>query len=626
MLKFISIKKLKNDSEYRTIALTVISGVFLVISWFGWLKGILPFDAAWLSIVISGTPILYLAITGLFTRFDIRAGVLVSIALVASVAIGEYFAAGEVAFIMMIGEVLENRTVRKAQEGLKKLIQLTPQVASVRTPSGEKEIPAEQVQVGDIILVKPGEAIPVDGIIVSGQSSINQAIITGESMPIDKTIGDEVYVGTLNQMGVIEVKATKVGQDTSLSKLIRMVKEAEDKKAPVVRVADKWATIIVPIALALSVIAYIVTRDITRAVTILVVFCPCALVLATPTAIMAGIGNASRKGILIKSGEAMEKVGRIDTIAFDKTGTITNGKPEVVEIVAVSQNHNEDSILLLASIAEKFSEHPLGKAIYAKAVQKSLAVSDPQEFKIDLGLGVRALIDNKTVSVGNYKLLALNDVAASEEIKDIVTTYESQGKTVMLVAQSNAIIGLITVADRIKPRACETIQQLKNTGIKDILLLTGDNRNTALSIAKQVAIDNVYAGQLPQGKVSVIEKYMKENKKVCMIGDGINDAPALAISNIGVAMGALGTDIAVETADIALMSDDLSKIPEMLMLSKKVLSTITVNIIISMAINIIAVLLAALGILSPIVGALVHNFGSVLVVMNSAALLKYKGS
>ena len=619
MNSHISFKKFKNDEEYRTIVLTAISGLFLIISWTGLLKGILPFDPALISIVISGTPILLEAGKGLITRFDLKANVLVSIALIASVAIGEYFAAAEIAVIMMIGEILEDRTVRRSQESVKKLIQLTPQTARIMTPSGEKEISIEQVKVDDNIIVKPGESIPVDGIITNGHTSINQAIITGESMPVDKTVGDEVFVGTLNHLGAIEIKATKVGEDTSLAKLIMLVKESEDKKAPVVRITDRVATVIVPLAVLASIITYLVTKDITRLVTILVVFCPCALVLATPTAIMAGIGNASRKGILIKSGEALENAGRIDTIAFDKTGTVTRGNPEVIDIVSLSRGYTQENILSLASAAEKFSEHPLGKAVYKSAKEMSLGIAEPQKFKVNPGKGVTALINGKNIRVGNQKM-----IETTEDHTRLINSYENQGKTVLIVAVENSVIGMITVADKIKNKSAETIEQLKAMGINKILLLTGDNENVARSIAKQVGINDVYAEQLPEGKVHVIENQLNDNKKVCMIGDGINDAPALAISDVSVAMGALGADVAIETADIALMSDDISKIPELIDLSKKVMGTINVNIAAPILINFAAIMLAAFGIIGPVAGALIHNVGSVLVVANSSRLIKYR--
>jgi heavy metal translocating P-type ATPase len=334
---------------------------------------------------------------------------------------------------------------------------------------------------------------------------------------------------------------------------------------------------------------------------------------------MAGIGNASRKGILIKSGEALENAGRINTIAFDKTGTITSGNPEVIDIVPLNNRYDEKTILSLASSAEKFSEHPLGKAVYKAAQEESLNVIDPQKFKIELGKGVTALINNKKVIVGNQKI-----IKATEEQVNIINSYENQGKTVLMVAVENSVIGLITVADKIKNKSMETIHQLKEMGINKILLLTGDNKNVAHSIAKQVGINDVYAEQLPEGKVHVIENHLNDNKKVCMIGDGINDAPALAISDVSVAMGALGADVAIETADIALMSDDISKIPELIDLSKKVMSTININIAAPILINFAAIMLAAFGIIGPVAGALIHNLGSVLVVANSSRLIKYR--
>ena len=621
MKDLISLNRFK-DAENRTILLTIISGIFLLISWTGLWKGILPFDPAIISIIISGTPILLEAAKGLITAFDLKANVLVSIALIASVAIGEYFAAGEIAVIMMIGEVLEDRTVRKSQESVRKLIQLTPPVARIKTSTGEEEVSIEQVKVGDTILVKPGESIPVDGIIIKGHTSINQSIITGESMPVDKTVDDEVFVGTLNQLGAIAIRATKVGEDTSLAKLIGLVKEAENKKAPVVRITDRVATIIVPMAIFASIITYLLTRDIIRLVTILVVFCPCALVLATPTAIMAGIGNASRKGILIKSGEALEKIGHVNTIAFDKTGTITTGKPEVIDIISLNMDYSREEILRWASSAEKYSEHPLGRAVYAKAQEGSLNTADPQKFKIELGQGVMAHIDHKKVLVGNQKLIKRNKIDLTLQQNDFVHFHEKQGKTVLVVALEDVIIGLVTVADKVKDNAPETVSQLEEM-VDEILLLTGDNRDTAYSIAGQVGIDEVYSEQLPDDKVRVVESHLNKDRKVCMIGDGINDAPALAISDVGVSMGALGADVAIETADIALMSDDISKIPELINLSRKVLSTININIVVPILINFTAILLAAFGIIGPVMGALIHNTGSVLVVANSSRLIRY---
>jgi heavy metal translocating P-type ATPase len=443
-------------------------------------------------------------------------------------------------------------------------------------------------------------------------------------MPVDKMTGDEVFVGTINQLGVIEIKTTKVGEDTSLSKLIRLVRQSEQKKAPIERLSDRWATIIVPVALLLSIITFLGTKDITRAVTILVVFCPCALVLATPTAVMAGIGNASKKGILIKSGEALEEVANISSIIFDKTGTITNGKPAVTEIVSFDEIHSKDDVLRVAAIAEKFSEHPLSKAITNKSKEKGLVIDDPDSFEVILGQGVIATVDSGSVLVGNKKLIEEQKIEIDEYMNNLISTSEDNGNTVMMVIQKDKPIGYIAVADQLKPESKAAVESLRKLGIGDLLLVTGDNKNTAYSIAAQVGIQQVFPEQLPEGKVKIVEDMIKEGKKVCMIGDGINDAPALAASNVGISMGALGSDIAIETADIALMSDDMSKLPELILLSRKVISKIKVNIFISMSINFGAIILAAFGLMGPVVGALVHNAGSVLVIANSSTLIKYR--
>ena len=612
-----------NNKERLSVFFATVSGLFLVFSWFGWLKQALPFDAAWVAIVLSGAPILSSAFSGLIRRGDIKAGVLVSIALVASVAIKEYFAAGEVAFIMMIGELLENRTVRKARRGVEKLVRLAPRRVRIRTENGvDREAQVEEVKVGDRLLIKPGETIPVDGRIVKGETTIDQAVITGESMPVDKAKGDEVFVGTFNQVGSVEVVATKIGENTSLAKLIRLAREAEKKKAPVVRLADRWATIIVPLALLCSIVVYLVTRDITRAVTILVVFCPCALVLATPTAIVAGIGNAARKGILIKSGEALEKIAGVNVIAFDKTGTLTSGKPRVSQITTLSDGYAKEEILRVAASAEKFSEHPLGKAIFLEAQARSMGILDPEDFKLFLGRGITARVGTDRVMVGKADFFRERGGEVDPGLYQLTLQQEAQGNTVMVVAVNDQPKGLIMVADQVKPSVGAVIAQLKETWRQEVLLLTGDSRNTAESIAGQAGIDQIYADQLPQDKVRVLAEKRDQGKKVCMIGDGINDAPALATAHVGIAMGVLGSDAAVETADIALMSDDIQRIPELIGLAKRVMRTITKNLWISMGINFGAIVLASLGLMGPVVGALVHNIGSVFVVLNSALIMR----
>ena len=611
-----------STQEFKIYILTAVSGIFLVFSWFGWFKGLLGFDPAWVSIVISGTPILKGAIIALFTRGDIKAGLLVSTALVAAVAIGEYFAAGEVAFIMMIGELLENRTVAKAKAGIKQLLSVVPPTAGVRRDGREIRIPAEKVQVGDLVLVKPGEYIPVDGEVVAGESAVCQAAVTGESMPADKLPGDKVFVGSLNQLGALEIRATKVGADTTLARVVKLVEEAENSKAPVIRTADRWATWLVPAALITAIMVFLFTKDAIRAVTILIVFCPCALVLATPTAMMAGIGNAARKGILVKSGAAMELSGKLNAFIFDKTGTLTRGKPEVSTIKSVSA-FSERELLLLAAVAEKFSEHPLSQAIIHKAQAENLTVMDPEVFQAQPGFGVRASCQGMEILVGNRKLMEQESVLIAEEVEKYVEKAEAKGRTAMLVAVDGALAGVIMAADPVREESLAAVNRLRENGINKIFMLTGDNQRTAAAIAAQTGISDYFADQLPAQKSETVKKLQGQGYRVAMVGDGINDAPALALADVGIAMGVAGADVAVRTAGIALMSDDIGKLAQLIRLSRHVLRIINLNILFSLFLNLIAIILASAGIMGPVMGALVHNAGSVLVVINSGRLIRY---
>ncbi len=612
-------------AEFWTYGLTGISGLFLILSWFGLFKEQAGFDLAWISIIISGTPILKGAVIGLFVNRDIKAGVLISIALIAAVFVGEYFAAGEVAFIMMLGELLEERTVSKAKAGIKDLISVVPPTARVRRDGQEINIPAEKVQVGDMVLVKPGEYIPVDGIVASGQSAVNQAAVTGESMPVDKLPGDEVYIGSLNQLGSLGIKATKVGEDTTLAKVIKLVEEAEKSKAPIIRTADRWAAWMVPAALLTAILVYVFTADIIRAVTILIVFCPCALCLATPTAMMAGIGQAAKTGILVKSGQAMEVSGKITAVIFDKTGTLTKGKPMVTEIKAFNAL-SEQKLLQLAAIAEKFSEHPLSQAIIKKAYEENLTVPDPDSFKVRLGHGLEANYSGSLILIGNRKLMKQESIPLAHEIEIFITQAEEKGQTALLLAVGGSLAGVITVADPVREESAEAVKRLQEDGIREIWLLTGDNPRTAAAIAAATNITRYVAEQLPEQKGKVVNRLKEQGYQVAMVGDGINDAPALALADIGIAMGATGTDVAVQTADIALMSNDIGKISQLINLSRQTLRTINFNILLSMLINFVAIVLASLGIMGPILGALVHNAGSVLVIANSARLMKWQSA
>lgn len=604
----------------KDIALLAVSGVALLVSIFDLVH--LPFDAAWISVILCGIPIILEAVIGLVTAFDIKADVLVSIALIASLCIGEDFAAGEVVFIMQLGALLEDLTVAKARAGIEKLVRLTPQTARVIKNGKEETIPAERVRVGDILRILPGETIPVDGVIRSGQTSINQAVMTGESMPVDKKEGDEVSSGTVNQFGAFDMEAVKVGEDSSIQRMIKLVQSANAGKAKIVSLADRWATWIVIIALSAALITGLITGEIIRAVTILVVFCPCALVLATPTAIMAAIGNATKHGFLVKEGDALERLAGVRIIAFDKTGTLTCGNPCVISVKSISENFSENEVYRLAASAERLSEHPLGKAIVSSYQQRlTLPFLQAEDFQMIPGNGVSAMLDGRKILVGKEEFLKNEGitVARSEDIR----TYLQEGCTIICIAAGKEHIGYIILSDMLRKESMETIEKIKQFGAEPVLL-TGDNENAAQHMARKLRIGEVYAGCLPEDKLQYIDGCRKNGKSVCMIGDGVNDAPALKMADVGIAMGGIGSDIAVDAADIALVDDKVGELPHLLSLSKRMMTTIKWNLTFSMILNFAAITLAITGILSPVVGALVHNAGSVLVIINSAFLLKWR--
>lgn len=604
----------------KEITLLAISGVALVVSIFDLLP--LPFDAAWVAIVLCGIPIVLEALIGLITAFDIKADVLVSLALIAAVLIGEDFAAGEVAFIMQLGALLEDVTVARARAGIEKLVHLTPQTARVVRDDGENIVPAEQVRVGDRLRVLPGESIPVDGVITSGQTSINQAVMTGESLPVDKTVGDEVSSGTVNQYGAFEMRATKVGEDSSIQRMIRLVQSADAGKARIVGLADRWATWIVVVALTAAALTWLITGEIIRAVTILVVFCPCALVLATPTAIMAAIGNATRHGFLVREGDALERLAAVRKIAFDKTGTLTYGTPRVVAVASTLAGLDRAGLYALAAGAEQLSEHPLGKAVVAGYREENSGEIAPAEsFEMLPGRGVSAVVDGRRVLAGNPQLLADHGVAVSPDAER--QRLLEEGATMIYVAADGVFAGYLALSDTLRAESAATIAALEAAGVRPVLL-TGDHESAAGAIAARLGIREVRAGCLPEDKLEEIGRWQRDGVHVCMIGDGVNDAPALKKADVGIAMGGVGSDIAVEAADIALVDDEVKELPHLMALSRRMMTTIRMNLTFSMGLNFLAIFLAMAGTLNPVVGALVHNAGSVAVILNSALLLKWR--
>lgn len=609
--------------------MTIVGGIFLLASFILPRTGIPAGEClAWVCVVICGIPLLYLAIWRVIYNkgiSKISSALLISMAMIAAILIGDLFAAGEVAFIMEIGALLEDMTTARARRGLKKLIALAPETGRVIRDGKETVIPAAEIQKGDILRILPGETIPVDGVITVGETSVDQSVMTGESLPVDKAVGDEVFSGTQNRFGSIDIRATKVGEDSSLQKLIRMVEDADKNQAPTQRIADKWASWLVPVALLIAIIAWLVTKDIVRAVTVLVVFCPCALVLATPTAIMGAIGQATKHGVIIKSGEALEKMGKVDIVAFDKTGTLTYGKLAVSDIVVMA-DIGESELLKLAASAESRSEHPLGKAITEKAKSAGISLCEIANFKMEAGKGIYAEIDGRPYLLGNEKYLSENGVVMNDAASGALEELRAVGKASVIISCENKVIGIVALSDTLRPEGAAMVKELEVMGAKAVLL-TGDNRKAAEYFAAQVGITDTRAELLPENKVENISEMMRSGR-VCMIGDGVNDAPALKTADVGVAMGAMGSDIAVEAADVALMTDDVSKVPYLKWLSNTTVKTIKAAITLSMCINFVAVTLSVLGILTPTTGALVHNAGSCFVVLLAALLYdrKYKGN
>ncbi len=601
--------------------MTVLSMVFLIISaCFVVFKVDTVFDPAWLTILISGVPIFYYGFKLFLTKGKMTASLLISIAMIAAICTHEVFAAAEVAFIMALGGILEDLTIDRAKQGITKLLNLAPKVARKITCGKEEIIRAEEIKKGDIIRVLAGEDIPLDGIIINGETSINQAVMTGEYTPVDKTVGDSVFSGTTNCFGVIDIEASAEYKNSSIQKLIALVKEAETKKAPTQRIVDKWASVLIPCAIIFALVVYFLTGEISRAVTSLVVFCPCSLVLATPTAIMAAIGKAAKDGIIVKTGAALETVGRCSVFAFDKTGTLTKGKMSVSSVESFGEITPEN-ILYYAASCETKSEHPIARAIVEHALSLNYKLNETSDFKNFSGKGIYAVLDNKKINVGNEKFFEGAGFELTGEIKKRVNSKRLEGKIVLMVGVNKKIEGFIALADTIRETSREALSLLYND---KTVLLTGDNSLTAEYFAKKTGIKKVMSNLLPKEKAMKIEDMQKTGEVVCMTGDGVNDAIALKVADVGISMGTFGSDIAIESSDIIVMGDDLVKIPYLRKLSVFCIKTIKTNIICAMLINIISLIMSAMGLLVPMTGAIVHNITSLIVVLNSALLYERK--
>ncbi len=609
--------------ERRPFVFMALSGVTLGFSWILEWMGLgptkLPTIFSIISLIVGGYPILKSAIKTLLIP-DLNVDTLVSVAAISATVVGAYREAATVLFIMLLGEFLERHTVGKARSAIASLIHLIPKMAWVRREGSEVQVPIEKVKVKDIVVVKPGERIPVDGIILAGRGSINQSTLTGESIPVEKGVGEKVYCGTFNESGSFEMEATQVAEDTKLAHIKRLIIEAQAEKSPIQRVMDRFSRYFIPAIFVIAFFTFLITGEAIRAITILIVACPCALILGTPTAVVAAIGNAARQGILIKGGAFLEQMGRLKTLLLDKTGTLTQGRPKVVELRAFN-GLNEKEVLYWAAIAEKRSEHPLGRAIMEKAEELGLSIPHPEFFEDVRGKGVRAQWNAKRIVVGRSEMLKSEGIEIPESVDGLLRSKASEGITSLLISLDHRLTGLISIADTLREKARTTIEKIRREGVTEIWMLTGDSRHVAQRIGNELDV-RYEAELLPEEKVVRVKEWKRKGQTVAMVGDGVNDAPALAAADIGIAMGAVGTDVAIETADIALMTDELEKIPIVIRLSRKALRVIKENLFFALVFNTVLVLLSAQGWVTMILGAIMHQASSLLVILNSMRLLR----
>jgi Cd2+/Zn2+-exporting ATPase len=572
-----------------------------------------------ISAVVGGFPVFKLAVNNILRDFDLTAGVMVSVAMIAALIVGEYGAMALVAFMMVIGEALEDFTRERADQALKELNELVPAIVTIRRDGEDIDVPINSVRKGDIVLIRPGGRIPIDGIIVSGTASVDQSSITGESMPIDKANGEKVYAGTLVASGALSVEIEDVGETTTLGKMIKLVEEAQSTQAPVQRIANRYANFFAPVAIFIAGITWMVTGEVLRGVTMLVAICPCSLVLATPTAIVAAIGNTAKKGVLVKHGTAMEQIGKVDVVAFDKTGTVTFGEPIVTGVYSLT-TYSENELLGITASIERSSEHPLAKAIIKEATNRGLTLQLPNDFVSLAGHGISAILDGKKVIIGEKMLIEHNILVNNEDIEKS----KAEGFTVIPIALNGAVAGYINVADTVRPESAKAMENLRKLGINKTLLITGDSKIVGEKIGAELGVLEVYTEVLPDRKLEIIRELQSEGHHVAYVGDGVNDAPALAVADVGIAMGSIGTAVAMETADIVLLTDEIGQVPYLIELSQATMGNIRTNIIVSMSIVFGSVIASAFGFFGPVIGAIMHEVAAVPVIANAATLIGWK--
>jgi heavy metal translocating P-type ATPase len=575
------------------------------------------------AVFLGGTP-RFIAGFKDISRGRITVNVFVTVALAATIAIGEFRPAAIIILIMSVVGALESYTLEKTRRSISDLLNLAPQTATVRRNGEEVTVAVADLLVGDRVVVRPGERIPVDGTVATGASSVNQAPITGESMPVEKAEGSTVFSGTLNESGRLEITVEKVGEGTTLARIVHLVQEAQNTRAPIQNLADRFTTWFLPTVIVLAVLAYFVTGDLKAAVSVLLVACPCAFAIATPTVVTAGVSNLARRAILVKGGAFLELGHKIDHLLVDKTGTFTFGRPKVMAIVCFS-SQSPDDVLRLACVAEKYSEHPLARAVLAAGREKGLPLEEPEQFASSAGMGVEATWKSDRIQVGKPALFNGLNSARAAQVGQALAQQSELGRTAVLVALNDVLIGLLAIADEVRPEMPRAIRALREMGVKRITMLTGDNPQVAAAVARAIGVDDFQAELLPEQKQAFVKKCQATGETVGMIGDGVNDAPALALADVGIAMGAAGTDVVIETADVTLMNDDLSGVAEFMWMSAKVLRRIKLNIFFSMIYNIIGLTLSIVGLMTPIIAVIFQEAGCVTVVISSTLLLWAKG-
>lgn len=619
--RFSNIGVYKGLFSAKEFSLCLVGGL---LAFGGYLWGWMELSPAWIgmamalaSVVVNGLPIIKGAIQGMLAR-QVNVDELVSLAIVASMLQGEFLTAAVVSFIMTLGALVEEAVSESARRSIQALVRMTPDRATLVGKDGEQVVSISEISENDCLLVKPGERIPVDGIIVSGNAALDESSVTGESIPRSRKEGDQVLAGTLDYNGVIEIRATRVGDDTALGKVVKLVTEAEAQKPHSVRFIDRYATWFTPLVLAFAVLAWALSGDASRAVAVLVAGCPCALLMAAPTATVAAVARAARSGVLVKGGRHLEEIARVDTILFDKTGTLTLGEPRVEEVVT-EKGLSTEEVISCAAGAEQNCNHPLARAVMKAAHYAKVTVTKAENVLSEIGIGVRAILDGKVIEVGSA-YLGSGEASLPAPFKECLSNLKEKGATPLVVYKDQKAIGILGVTDTVRKTAKHTVERLRDLGISRIGILSGDHERSVARIASETGIKETWAGLKPQNKLQIIDELQTQGNKIMFVGDGVNDAPALARANIGVAMGAAGTDVALETAGVALTHDEVGKLPFLIRLSRRMLKLIKMNICLGLFFNVVAILGSSYGLLDPIAAAIFHNVGSIIVVVSSASL------